>query len=78
MRERDPEALQRAEVVGVSERVTEALELVPVVLLALFPELCAQVLPKVLDDTVVVEQRVVDIEQVDDFVEHPMSPYLRR
>jgi hypothetical protein len=61
-------ALQRAEVVGIAELAAQALELDPVAVGARRTELAHQVLAQVGDDAVVVEQRVVDVEQEDDVV----------
>jgi hypothetical protein len=60
-----PEPLQRAEVVRIAELLAEQLELVPVALLTLRAEFVGQVAPQVGGDAVVVEQRVVDVEQED-------------
>src|SRR5262249_39723122 len=64
------------EVVGVAELVAELLELVPVALLALGAELLGEPQPEVGGDAVVVEQRVVDVEQEDGLVHgrRPSSP----
>jgi hypothetical protein len=59
-------ALQRAEVVDVTELGAELLEDRPVALGARSTEFALEMLPQVGDDPVVVEQRVVDIEQEDD------------
>ena len=61
-------ALQRAEVVGVAELAAQRLELDPVAIGARDAELAHEVLAQVGDDAVVVEQRVVDVEQEDDVV----------
>ena len=65
VRIRDAEALERAEVVGVTELGAEPLELVPVPLLPVGAELLGQVAAQVVRHGVVVEQRVVDVEEVD-------------
>jgi hypothetical protein len=65
VRVREPEPLQRSEIVRIAELVAEPLELVPVALLALRSELLGQITPEVVGDPVVVEQRVVDVKQED-------------
>ena len=62
----DPVALQRAEVVGVAELLAQLLEDLPVALLPLVADLALEVAPHVGDDVVVVDQRVVDVEERDD------------
>ena len=59
----DAVALERAEVVGVAELGPELLEDVPVALLAVVAEHVGHVPPEVALDRVVVEQRVVHVEQ---------------
>src|SRR5262249_20770012 len=61
----EPEALERSEVVGIAELGAQALELVPVALLPLGAELSGEVIAQVGRDPVVVEQRVVDVEEED-------------
>ena len=58
--------LQGAEVVGVAELVPELLEQLPVVAAAVLADLGVEVRAQVGGDAVVVEQRVVDVEQEDD------------
>ena len=67
---RCPVLLERAEVVGVPEFVAQLLEDGPVPLLRIVPDRLVQVAPQVGDDSVVVEQGVVDIEQEDNRVFH--------
>ena len=67
-----PEALQCAQIVGVAELCAEQLELVPVALLPLAAELLGQVPAEVVGNRVVVEQRVVDVEQEDGSVSHEL------
>src|SRR5438094_10509142 len=59
-------ALERAEVVGVAELGAERLADRPVSLLPLRPDLARQVALQVGGDAVVVDERVVDVEQEDD------------
>ena len=59
-------ALQRPEIVRISKLVAKRLEQLPVLLLTLVSELAVDVPHQVRDDAVVVEQRVVDVEQCDD------------
>jgi hypothetical protein len=58
-----PIALQRAEVVGIAELRPEPLEDRPVALLALRPDLAGEEALQVGGDAVVVEERVVDVDQ---------------
>ena len=62
----DAVALQRAEVVGVAELAAKLLEDLPVAAFALAAERVAQMTPQILGDLVVVQQRVVDVQEVDD------------
>ena len=62
----DAVALQRAEVVGVAELGAQRFEDRPVALLALGADLAREVALQVGGDAVVVEQRVVDVEQEHD------------
>ena len=78
MRVREPEALERAEVVRVAELLAQPLELVPVPLLPLGAEVLRQVRAQVGGDGVVVEQRVVDVEEEDGRVRHGGLPSARR
>jgi hypothetical protein len=66
VRIREAKPLQGAEVVRVSELGAELLKEFPILMLALLPEVLCQVLAQVLCDTIVVEERVVDVEQEDD------------
>jgi hypothetical protein len=59
VRIRRPEPLEGAEVVGVRELLAQLLEDLPMVPLELVTEVRGEVRAKVLDDTVVVEQRFV-------------------
>ena len=61
----DPVALQRAEVVTVTELVHEALEDRPVPVAACRPELALEMALDIGLDVVVVEQGVVDIDEED-------------
>jgi hypothetical protein len=58
----EPEALKRAQVVGVAELLAQLLEELPVALLAPLAERLGQVRTQVGGDRVVVEQRVVDVQ----------------
>ena len=58
--------LQRAEVVGVAELVAELLEELPVLAAAVLADLGVEMRAQVGGDAVVVEQRVVDVEEEDD------------
>jgi hypothetical protein len=55
--------LQRAEVIGIAELGAQLLEDRPIALLPLMPDLAFEMALEVGANTVVVEQRVVDIEQ---------------
>src|SRR5437764_15075646 len=55
--------LQRAEIISVAKLGPKRLEDVPVVLLPFLPELPIHVPHEIGDDTIVVEQRVIDVEQ---------------
>ena len=57
--------LQRAEIVRVTELGPELLEDLPIALLTLDAERVDQMTAEILDHRVVVEQRVVDVEQKD-------------
>jgi hypothetical protein len=63
VRIRRPEPLEGAEVVGVPELLAQLLEDLPVVLLELVTEVRDEVRAKILDDAVVVEERVVHVEE---------------
>jgi hypothetical protein len=58
----EAEALERAQVVGVSELRAQLLEELPVALLALLAEGLGEMRAEVAGNSVVVEQRVVDVE----------------
>jgi len=58
----EAEALERAEVVGVPELRAQLLEELPVALLALLAEGLGEMRAEVAGNSVVVEQRVVDVE----------------
>ena len=60
-----PVALQRAEVVGVAELRAQLLEDLPVALLRASPNASVRCRRRSAVDGVVVEQRVVDVEEVD-------------
>jgi hypothetical protein len=64
----DPVALQGAEVVCITELGPKLLENFPVAPLALLTEPVGQVAPQIGDHRVVVEQRVVDVDEKDDVV----------
>lgn len=64
----DAVALERAEVVGVTEFGAQLLEEGPIVLRAFGADFAFEVAFEVGGDAVVVEQRVVHVEQEDDFV----------
>ena len=66
VRIREAEPLQGAEIVRVSEFGAELLKEFPVPTLALLPEVLCEVLAQVLCDAIVVEERVVYVEQEDD------------
>ena len=59
-------ALQRAEVVGVAELGAQLLEELPVVGAAVLADLGVEMRAQIGGDAVVVEQRVVDVEEEDD------------
>ena len=59
-------ALQRAEVVGVAELVPELLEQLPVPAAAVLADLRIEMRAQIGGDAIVVEQRVVDVEEEDD------------
>ena len=61
----DAVPLQRAEIVGVPEFAPQLLEDLPVAPVALGSERLDQVTAQIVDDRVVVEQRVVDVEEKD-------------
>ena len=58
--------LQRAQVVGIPELLAQPLEDGPVLLSGLVPDGLVEVAPQVGNDSVVVEERVVDIQQEND------------
>ena len=62
----DPVALQRAQVVGVAELGAQRLEDRPVALLQHGPDRAREVTLEIGGDPIVVEQRVVDVEQEHD------------
>jgi hypothetical protein len=64
-RVREAKALERSQVVGVAELRAQLFEELPVALLALLAERGREVRAKVGRDRVVVEQRVVDVEEKD-------------
>jgi hypothetical protein len=59
-------ALERSQVIGVAQLPAQILEQSPVALLPLRADLLVQELLEVLGDPVVVEERVVDVEEEDD------------
>jgi hypothetical protein len=59
----DPVSLQRPKVVGVAELGPELFENFPVSPLALGTEPAGQVTPQIGDDRVVIEQRVVNVDE---------------
>jgi len=61
-----PVALERSQVVGIAQLPAQRLEQRPVALLALGADLLVQELFQVLGDPVVVEERVVDVEEEDE------------
>src|SRR5664279_6111180 len=63
-----PVTLQRAEVVGVSELAAQLFQDGPVPVAAGGPELTREVLAEVLFHAVVVEQRVIAVEEKDDVI----------
>jgi len=69
-----PIPLQRAEVVGVAEFLPQSLEHFPVLPLTRTPDCTSEVAPKIGGHSIVVEQRIVDIEKKD----HPARRDLSR
>src|SRR5262245_10999366 len=69
------EALQRAQVVGVPELLPELLEQLPVPLVLRLTDRPLEVTTHVGNDVIVVDERVVDVEQGDDG--HAISPQNR-
>src|SRR5262249_42886475 len=67
----DAVPLQRAQVVGVSELGPQLLEELPVPPRALFAEVVDEMFLQIRRDRIVVEQRVVDVEQEDGVIRHP-------
>ena len=61
-----PIALQRAQVVGVAQLAPQLFENRPVPLLPLASDLALEVAPEIGRDVIVVDQRVVDVDQEDD------------
>ena len=68
----DPEALQRAEVVGVAELLPQLFEQREILARLLWPDLAVEIVVEILRDAIVVEQRVVDVEQEHDVVRHSL------
>ena len=62
----DAVTLQGAQVIGVAEFLSQLLEDRPVALLRIGADLARQMAPQVVGYAVVVEQRVVDVEQEHD------------
>jgi hypothetical protein len=60
-----PIPLQRTEVVRVAQFRPQCLEDVPIVLLAIMSELSVHVPHQIGHDAIVVEERVIDVEQGD-------------
>src|SRR5262245_29085163 len=58
-------ALQRAKIVGIAELEAQLLEELPVLVLPFFTDLLRQISLQVVGDAVVVDQRVVDVEEKD-------------
>ena len=56
------QALERAEIVGVAELISEFFEDRPIALSSFLTELCGEVPMEIGLDCVVLEQRVVDVE----------------
>ncbi len=74
----DAVALERAEIVGVPELAAQLLEELPVAVRALLADLGGQMGAKVSGDPVVVEQRVVDIEEGHELHRRPLSSVPQR
>jgi HAD superfamily hydrolase (TIGR01509 family) len=60
--------LQGAEIVGIAKLPPQPLEDIPILLLTLVAELTVHVPHQIRDDAVVVEQRVIHVEQRDDWM----------
>ena len=65
MKALNPQALERAEVVGIAELRAQRLEDCPITLAGAIAVSAGQLLPQVVLNPVVVEQCVVDVEQKD-------------
>src|SRR5262249_19461301 len=65
----DAEPLERTEVIGVPEIAAQLFEDLPVSPLTVLAERGNQMAPQILRDRVVVEQRIVDVEQIHDRVQ---------
>ena len=65
--------LQGAEIIGVAQVGTKALEDAPVELRRFFADVLIEVTHQIGDHLVVIEQRVVHIEQVDDWRAHLLN-----
>jgi len=66
-------ALERAEIICVAEFGADFFKKIPVVLLALRANLLLQMMLEVGSDTVVIEERIVHVEQKDD-IGHGATP----
>ena len=72
----DPIALQGAEIVAVAQIGEELLEDRPVAVAASRPELAFEMAPEIGLDAVVVQERVVDIDEEDSRVRGHRASYL--
>jgi hypothetical protein len=64
----DTVTLQGAEIIGIAKFGTQRLENAPVLPGTLWPDLAMQVLAQIVDHAIVVEERIVDIEQENELV----------
>src|SRR5689334_5256635 len=68
--------LQRAKVIGVTKLPTQRLEDVPVSLLSVVPDFFLEMRAQIRGDGIVIEQRVVDVEQDHQFLVHRFASLL--
>ncbi len=62
----DAIALQRAEIIRIAEFLAQLLEDRPIAVMGVFAIFPLQIIAEVLGDAVIVDQRVVDVEQKTD------------
>src|SRR5947209_4240814 len=65
-----PAALQCAKVIGIAKFAAQLLKDLPIPLLQLMPDLLLQVAAEIICDPIIVQQRVVHVEEKDEIIRH--------